>query len=539
MNSNTSATTECLDVVVVGAGFAGLYTTIHAGRAGLNVLGIEAGSDVGGTWYWNRYPGARCDVESIDYSYSFDDELQQQWRWSERYATQPEILRYLSHVADKFDVRRNYRFDTRVAGAQWDEDAHVWRISTDTGTTVTARWLVMATGSLSQPNLPDIPGRDSFAGAVYLTANWPADGVDFTGLRVGVVGTGSSGVQSIPLIARQAAELTVFQRSANYSVPAYNRPLGDEEWEQVLEEYPGRRKQSWNSAAGSPWGSYSVPFENLSEEERQQVLAESWTRGGVLYGKAFERQTTDRDVNDAARIFFERRLRDIVTDEDLARDLTPSDHPIGTKRICTDSGYFETYTRPNVHLVNLRRDPISRITPEGIETRSAFHTLDAIVYATGFDALTGALTSIDIVGRRGVTVRDAWKDGAQTYLGIGVAGFPNLLTLNGPGSPSVLSNMALGSEQQGSYALRLILHAAEKGYSSVEARPDAATAWTDHLGEIAGKTLFADAPSWYAGANIPGKPRTFMPYLGGFHTYTARLDAVADNGYAGFVFSES
>lgn len=536
MSSNNTA---CRDVVVVGAGFAGLYTTIHARRAGLDVLGIEAGSDVGGTWYWNRYPGARCDVESIDYSYSFDEELQQQWRWSERYATQPEILRYLSHVADRFDVRRGYRFDTKVAGARWDEDAQVWHISTSAGDIVTTRWLVMATGSLSQPNLPDLPGRDSFAGAVYLTANWPAEGVDFTGLRVGVVGTGSSGVQSIPVIAGQAAELTVFQRSANYSVPAYNRPLGDEEWQQVLEEYPRRRKESWNSAAGSPWGSYSVPYENLAPEEREQVLAESWTRGGVLYGKAFERQTIDKEINDAARVYFERRLRSIVPDENLARDLTPTDHAIGTKRICTDSGYFETYTRPNVHLVNLRTDPITAITPGGVQTESGFHALDAIVYATGFDALTGALTAIDIIGRHGRTVRDAWKDGAQTYLGIGVPGFPNLLTLNGPGSPSVLSNMALGSEQQGSYALRLILHAAEHGYSSVEARSDAAAAWTAHLGEVAGKTLFADAPSWYAGANIPGKPRTFMPYLGGFHTYTARLDEVAGNGYPGFVFSEN
>lgn len=526
------------DAIVVGAGLAGIYTSIHAVRAGLNTLGIEAGSDVGGTWYWNRYPGARCDVESVDYSYSFDEELQNEWRWSERYATQPEILRYLSHVAERFDVRRHYRFDTKVTGARWDDIAQLWNVVTSAGETVSARWLVMATGSLSKPNLPDLPCRDSFEGSVYLTAAWPAERVDFTGLRVGIIGTGASGVQSIPLIAEQAAELTVFQRTANYSVPAFNRPIDDQEWQNALQEYPARRTESWNGSTGSPWSSYSVPYEDLSPEEREQVLAESWTRGGVLYGKAFERQTTDPEVNDAARLYFERKIREIVLDEDLARDLTPNDHPIGTKRICTDSGYFETYTRPTVHLVNLHRDPITAITPEGVQTESGLHELDALVYATGFDALTGSLTSIDIIGRDGRTIRDAWQDGPLTYLGIGIPGFPNLLTLNGPGSPSVLSNMALGSEQQGASALRLILHAAASKFSSVEPRKDAATEWTTHLAEVAGKTLFADAPTWYTGANIPGKPRTFMPYLGGFNNYIARVDEIADDGYRGFSFSE-
>lgn len=535
---STTTTTAVHDVIVVGAGLAGIYTTIHGVRAGLDILGVEAGSDVGGTWYWNRYPGARCDVESVDYSYSFDAELQQEWRWSERYATQPEILRYVSHVADRFDVRRHYRFDTTVTGARWDDDAQLWHVSTSAGDTASARWLVMATGSLSKPNLPQLPGRDSFAGEVYLTAAWPAEGVDFTGKRVGVIGTGSSGVQSIPLIAEQAAALTVFQRTANYSVPAFNRPIDDAEWQELLEQYPARREASWNGPAGSPWGTYSTPYESLTPEEREGVLAESWTRGGVLFGKAFEGQTADIEVNNAARVYFERKLREIVSDEQLARDLTPNDHPIGTKRICTDSGYFETYTLPHVRLVNLRRDPITAITPDGVHTESGFHELDALVYATGFDALTGSLTSIDIVGRDGRTVRDVWQDGPLTYLGLGVPGFPNLLILNGPGSPSVLANMALGSEQQGAAALRLIQHTAATGFSSVEPRNDAAVDWTNHLGEVAEKTLFADAPTWYTGANIPGKPRIFMPYIGGFNTYNARVDEVADNGYRGYMFSE-
>ncbi len=526
------------DLIVVGAGFAGMYTTIHAARAGLDVLGLEAGDDVGGTWYWNRYPGARCDVESVDYSYSFDEELQNEWRWSERYATQPEILRYLNHVADRFSVRPQYRFGTAVTGARWDDTQQLWHVSTAAGDTLSARWLVMATGSLTKPNIPQIPGSESFAGQVYTTSSWPAEGVDFSGMKVGVIGTGSSGVQAIPMIAEQAEALTVFQRTANYSVPAFNRPLDDIEWQKALEEYPTRRAESWSGTSASPWTSYSVPYENLTAEEREQVLAESWTRGGVLYGKAFERQTVDLEVNDAARAYFERKLRQIITDEELAHDLTPNDHSIGTKRICTDSGYFETYTRPNVKLVNLRRDPIIEITPEGVRTESGLHELDALVYATGFDALTGALTSIDIIGREGNTVREAWSEGPVTYLGIGVPGFPNMITLNGPGSPSVLSNMALGSEQQGAYALRLILHSIAAGYSSAEPRRDAAVTWTAHLGEVAEKTLFADAPTWYTGANIPGKPRIFMPYLGGFNTYVAHLDEVADAGFRGFAFSE-
>ena len=526
------------DVAVVGAGFAGLYTVIHAIRQNLDVLGLEAGGDVGGTWYWNRYPGARCDVESIDYSYSFDEDLQQDWRWSERYATQPEILRYLNHVADRHDARRHYRFNTEVTAARWDEAAHLWRIDTGSGS-ASARWLVMATGSLSKPVLPSLPGRDSFAGKVYLTAAWPAEGVDFTGLRVGVIGTGSSGVQSIPLIAEQAASLTVFQRTANYSVPAFNRGIGDEEWRQAISDYPARRKESWNSASGTPWSSYAEVYEDLTDEERDRVLAKSWTRGGVLFGKTFQRQLTDPEINAAARSYFETRLREIVHDPELAADLTPFDHPIGAKRVCTDSGYFETFLRPNVKLINLRRNPITAVTDSGIHTESGFHALDAIVYATGFDALTGSLTSIDIVGRTGKTIRENWKDGPRTYLGLTVPGFPNLLTLNGPGSPSVLTNMSLGSEQQGAYALRLIMHATANGYSSAEPRTDSAVSWTATVNQEAEKTLFPDAPSWYTGANIPGKPRVFMPYVGGFNKYISILDEVAENAYRGFVFSEN
>ncbi|GAA4488016.1 NAD(P)/FAD-dependent oxidoreductase [Microbacterium panaciterrae] len=528
-------TTHEHDLIVVGAGFAGLYTVIHAARAGLDVLGLEAGDDVGGTWYWNRYPGARCDVESIDYSYSFDDDLQREWRWSERYATQPEILDYLSHVADRFDARPHYRFGERVVSAAWDEPAQLWRVRTDSGLTACARWLIMASGGLSAPQLPDIPGRDSFAGEVLQTSAWPDRAVDLAGRRVAIIGTGSSGVQAIPLLAEAAAELVVYQRSANYSVPAFNRPIDDEEWAHAQDDLAHRRELSWNGPAGSPWTSHPVPYAEADEAEREAVFEESWTRGGVLFAKAFAQLTVDPVINDAARVFFERKLAEKVDDAGIRALLTPRDHAVGTKRICTDSGYYETYNRDHVSLVDLRSEPIAEVAPAGIRTTARMRAHDVIVYATGFDAMTGALTAIDIRGRDGRSLREDWSGFPSTYLGVALPGFPNLLVLNGPGTPSVLSNMALSSEQQGAFALRLVAYCRGTGFTSVEARADAAAEWTAHGLELADRTLFGAAPSWYTGANIDGKARGFLPYIGGFKTYIDHCEAVADADYAGFV----
>ncbi|WP_313355800.1 NAD(P)/FAD-dependent oxidoreductase [Microbacterium sp.] len=530
-------TTPEHDVIIVGAGFAGMYTTIHAVRVGLNVLGLEAGADVGGTWYWNRYPGARCDVESIDYSYSFDDDLQREWRWSERYATQPEILRYLNHVADRFEVRPHYRFGERVASAVWDESAQLWNVRTESGLSTSARWLVMASGGLSKPQLPEIPGRDTFEGEVLQTSAWPEEPVDLTGKRVAVIGTGSSGVQAIPLIADAAAELVVYQRSANYSVPAFNRPIDDDEWEQQQQNLAQRRRQSWNSTAGSPWTSHPTPFDEADEQERAAVFEESWTRGGVLFAKAFQGLTVDPVINDAARAFFEQKLGAMVADPEVRAALTPKDHAVGTKRICTDSGYYETYNREHVTLVDLRREPMTEITVSGIRTSERLREHDVIVYATGFDAMTGALTSIDILGRGGRLLRDEWRGFPSTYLGVALPGYPNLLVLNGPGTPSVLSNMALTSEQQGDYALRLIDHCRRNGFTSFEARADAAAEWTAHGLELADRTLFASAPSWYTGSNIEGKTRGFLPYIGGFKRYIDRCEQVAAADYGGFAMA--
>ncbi len=538
---NTSDDTprpETCDVLVVGAGFAGLYAVHRSVAAGFTTIGVEAAPGVGGTWYWNRYPGARCDVESIDYSYSFDAELQDSWVWSERYATQPEIHAYLEHVADRFGLRRHFRFGRRVEGARFDEGSSAWTVTADTGHAYRARFLVLATGSLSAPHRPDIPGAGDFAGEVLFTARWPHENVSFAGKRVGVIGTGSSGIQSIPIIAEEAASLTVFQRSPNYSVPAFNRPLTEEEQVRIRAEYPERRRKSAYSGAGTPHETYPRGAFEIDEAERRAAFEARWREGGVLFGKTFPNQTVDEAVNRLARDFAEAKIRAIVTDRRVADDLVPVDHPIGTKRICTDSGYYETFNRADVTLVNLRREPITAITERGIRTATGSYELDTIVYATGFDAMTGAVTQIDIRGARGSGIGEAWANGPVTYLGMAIPGFPNLFTVNGPGSPSVLANMVLTAEQQVDWLIDLIADCRRRGVTEVEARADAAAKWTEHVSEAAHRTLFPLAGSWYMGANIEGKSRIFMPYIGGFGNYRRICDQVRADGYEGFVLTE-
>jgi cation diffusion facilitator CzcD-associated flavoprotein CzcO len=526
-----------VDVLVVGAGFAGLYAVYRAQAAGMSVVGIEAGDDVGGTWYWNRYPGARCDVESIDYSYSFDADLQNDWVWSERYATQPEILRYAQHVADRFGLRQLYRFESRVQSAHYDEATATWSVGTDTDERYQARYVVFATGSLSAPNKPDIPGIDDFAGEVLFTAQWPKSGAELAGKRVGMIGTGSSGIQSTPLIAEQAASLTVFQRSANYSVPAFNRPLTEEEQIKIRQEYPARRRKCLYSSSAGPNESYPKSPYEIDEDERRAAFEARWQAGGVLFGKTFEGQYTDQVVNDMAREFAEAKVRAIVKDPQTADDLFPTDHPIGTKRICTDSGYFETFNRDNVKLVNLRREPITRITATGIETAQATYDIDVLVFATGFDAMTGALTRIDIRGVGGADIKEVWADGPVTYLGMGIPGFPNMFSITGPGSPSVLANMILAAEQQIDWLFDLFAYLEANRIAAIEARKDSAEQWTVHVDEAAQNTLFVKANSWYMGANIEGKRRLFMPYIGGFGNYRIKCDEEQAAHYPNFVLT--
>ncbi|MFB8077325.1 flavin-containing monooxygenase [Streptomyces sp. NPDC056013] len=525
-----------VDVVVVGAGVTGLYAVHRLRALGHRVRGFERGDDVGGVWHWNRYPGARCDVESVDYSYSFDEELQQEWDWSENYATQPEIVRYLRHVADRFDLRRSYTFSTSVTSAELDEESLRWTVRTDGGEVVSARFCVFAVGCLSSTHVPDIAGAGEFAGATYHTGAWPPEGVDFSGLRVGVIGTGSSGIQAIPLIAEQAAHLTVFQRSANFSIPAGNEPLDERTRRRQKAGYAERRRLSRLSGGGSPHAAHPSATFDVSPEERRAAFEERWELGGVLYSKTFPDQLTDPAANDAARAFWEEKVRALIEDPDAADLLVPTDHPIGTKRIVTDSHYYETFNRDDVRLVSLRENAIERIESSGIVLADGTRVeLDALVFATGFDAMTGAIDRVDVRGRGGRALRDVWSEGPRTYLGLGVDGFPNLFNLTGPGSPSVMANVVLCAEQHVDWLGDCLRHLDEHGHRAIEASEEAVEQWVAQCRDRAAATLFPAANSWYLGANIPGKPRVFMPFIGGFGVYGEIIADVAASGYKGFV----
>ncbi|WP_308646767.1 flavin-containing monooxygenase [Nocardia cyriacigeorgica] len=538
MNAETPSSVQTgptsVDVVVVGAGIAGLYALHKFRSQGLTVRVFEAADGVGGVWYWNRYPGARCDVESVDYSYSFDEALQQEWNWSEKYATQPEILAYLNHVADRFDLRRDIEFGARVTDTVLDESTLRWEVRTDTGTVVSARFVVLAVGPLSNANTPDIAGLDTFAGPVLHTSHWPHEGVDFTGQRVGVIGTGSSGIQAIPCIAEQAERLHVFQRTANYSVPAGNVPLDEETRRAQKANYAERRRLSMASGGGSPHQPHPKSALEVSEEERRAAYQQRWELGGVLFSKTFPDQMVTREANDTARLFWEEKVRAVIDDPAVADLLIPNDHPIGTKRICTDTNYYQTYNRDNVELVNLRATPIERIDAEGLHTTEDYYRLDALVLATGFDAMTGSVAKLNIVGRDGLTLNQAWQEGPKTYLGLGVSGFPNLFNLTGPGSPSVLANMVLHSELHVDWVAAAIDYLDRNGATALEARPDAVDAWVAECAERAARTLMPTANSWYLGANVPGKPRVFMPFVGGFGVYGEIIAEVAAAEYKGF-----
>ena len=526
--------TSDVDAVVIGAGFAGLYALHRLRSDGLTVRLFEAADGVGGVWYWNRYPGARCDVESVDYSYSFDDRLQQEWDWTEKYATQPEILRYLNHVADRYDLRPDITLGTRVTDAILDEDTLRWEIRTATGEAVSARFVIIAVGPLSNANVPPIDGLDSFDGEVYHTAHWPHRGVDFTGQRVGVIGTGSSGIQAIPCIAEQARRLYVFQRSPNFSIPAGNTPLTDDIRCTQKAGYAERRRRSMASGGGSPHQPHPRSALAVSEQERHDAYETRWQLGGVLFSKTFPDQLTDLRANDTARAFWEQKIRAVVDDRHVADWLIPTDHPIGTKRICTDDNYFQTFNRDNVTLVNLRLTPIERMDSAGVATSATHYDLDALVLATGFDAMTGSVSKLNVVGRDSETLNAAWASGPVSYLGLGVPGFPNLFNITGPGSPSVLANMALHSELHVDWIADAIGYLREHGAAALEATRAAAVDWTEECTHRAADGLMLLANSWYLGANVAGKPRVFMPFVGGFGVYGQIITDVAAAGYKGF-----
>jgi len=525
-----------LDVVIIGAGFAGLYALYRFRDVlGLDARVYETGDGVGGTWYWNRYPGARCDSESFYYSYSFSEELEQEWEWSSKYPEQPEILAYLNHVADRFDLRRDIQLCTKVLSAAYDESAARWEVTTDRGERISATYVVTAVGCLSAANVPEIPGRDDFRGDWYHTGAWPKQGVDFSGKRVGLIGTGSSGIQATPVIAAQAEHLTVFQRTPNYTVPTRNARLRPEEWAKIKRDYRAIRQKTRETQAGFPYDVLERSAFDVSDEQRREIYEQLWAEGGFkfLWG-SFGDLLRDKRANHTAAEFIRSKIREIVKDPGTAEKLCPTDHPYGSKRPPIDTDYYVTFNRPNVSLVDIKRSPIVEITPEGIRTEDATYELDTIVFATGFDAMTGSLLKIDLRGVGGLRLAEKWAAGPRTYLGLQVAGFPNLFTITGPGSPSVLLNMPVAIEQHVDWISDCIEQMRVKGFRTIQPQLDAEDAWVEHVNEVAKQTLFYEAKSWYLGANVPGKPQVFMPYVGGQPLYRQKCEAVATAGYAGF-----
>lgn len=527
-----------VDAVVIGAGFAGLHMTHELRRLGMSFRAFEAGSGVGGTWYWNRYPGAGSDSESWVYSFSFSEDLQKEWTWSSRFPRQPEILAYLEFAGKRLGLSDLFDFNTRVIGARYDEAANRWTVETDKGETVTTQFLITAVGCLSAAQLPNIPGRDSFAGESYHTGQWPHHEVDFAGKRVGVVGTGSSGIQAIPVIAETAGHLTVFQRTPNFSVPARNRKLTAEEQAILKRDIKEIREFCRWATIGQPYDFKNVSALEVSDEERRRQFEENWEKGGFewMFG-SFNDLLSDIRANTMAADFVREKIRGVIKDPEIARRLIPTDYPIGTKRLPLDINYFETFNRDNVSLVDLRETPIERIEATGVRTSDKFHELDMLVFATGYDALTGPLFRIGVRGRNGLRLQDKWVAGPSTYLGISTEDFPNMFMITGPGSPSVLGNMPTSIEQNVEWIARLLAHMREQGATKVEPTAEAEHKWRAHVKELADDTLFPQANSWYMGDNVPGKPRVFLPYIGGFGTYRKLCDEVAAKNYEGFAIT--
>ena len=538
----SDTTTTHYDAVVIGAGFAGMYMLKRLrDDQGMNVQVYERGSGVGGTWFWNRYPGARCDSESYVYCFSFDDDLLQEWNWSGKYPEQPEILSYLNHVADRFDLRSGIQFNTSVTAARFNDDTGLWEVETDQGDHVTAQYVVTAIGCISTGQIPQIPGLDSFEGEWHHTGAWPHEGVEFEGKRVAVIGTGSSGIQSIPVIARESEHLTVFQRTPQYTIPAQHGTVDQAFLKEVKANYREILDEAKHTAAGFPYDASETSALEVSDEERQETYERLWEKGGFHFMLgSYSDIATDRRANDTASEFIRQKIREIVNDPETAERLVPRDHPFSSKRALIDTNYFDTYNRDNVDLVDIRHFPIEEITPTGLRTSDGQeYEVDTIVFATGYDAMTGTFFNIDIAGREGRQLKEKWSDGPTTYLGLATADFPNMFMITGPQSPSVLSNMPVSIEQHVEWISDFIEYLREHAIDVVDADPQAEVDWVQHVSDIADQTMYMLADSWYLGANIPGKPRVFMPYAGGVGPYRERCDEIASNSYEGFVMSDA
>jgi len=530
---------QAYDAIIIGAGFSGLYQ-LHKLRdeLGLDVVLLEKADGIGGTWYWNRYPGARCDSESYYYCYSFNKEIEQEWSWSERYPEHPEIRKYLNFVADRLDLKRDIRLATEVTSASFDDGTNSWNVTTRSGEVLTASFLITAVGCLSSANVPKLPGLENFKGDWYHTGLWPHEGVDFTGKRVGQIGTGSTGIQAAPVIAEQAKHLTVFQRTANYSIPARNGPVTADDIKHTRENYDDIWRQARAGTNGHPFSMSPRSALSVSDQERDDIYEEAWARGGLRFRASFADILQDVKANGTASDFIRQKIREVVKDSAVADMLTPHDHGFATKRPPIDTFYFETFNRDNVQLVDLKAEPIVEVTANGIRTASKEYDLDIIVFATGFDALTGPLVNLNIRGSGGYALKDAWSAGPRAYLGLQSPKFPNLFTITGPGSPSVLCNMPIAIEQHVDWITNCIRDMRADGLERIEAEPESTEKWVAHVNEAANATLLPMASSsWYLGANVPGKPRVFMPYAGGFARYTSICNDVARDGYRGFLRS--
>jgi cyclohexanone monooxygenase len=523
-----------LDAVVIGAGFAGLRALYRLREMGKRVVVLEASDAIGGVWNHNGYPGARCDVESFDYSYSFSPELEQEWRWTERYATQPEILRYINHVADRFDLRKDIVLQTRMKSARYDEHAARWTIIAEDGREWSTQFLVMCVGQLSTTKAPDYSGQSTFKGEIIHSGLWPKREVTFADKRVAIIGTGSSGMQMTPVIAKQARRLTVFQRTPNYSIPAANAPVTDEEDQRVKANYRARREQAWNSPTGLGFKPNKQSALDATPEEREQVYEAAWHRLGFGFALAYFDILLSKPANDTAADFIRRKIGSVIDDPVTREKLIPKGHPFAARRPSVDSGYFQAFNRDNVELADLREFPILEFTPEGIRTAEKTREFDIVIFATGFDAFTGSLFRPDIVGRGGISLKEKWAAGPVTQLGVGVSDFPNLLIVVGPGSPSLLSNVMVSIEEQIDWLAELLRYMEVNGRVEFEALPEAEQAWVAHVNERAKETLYLTTDSYYNGAEVKGKPRVFMPYSGGVRGYRRFLRQCAEAGYSGF-----
>lgn len=535
-----STKTKNVDIVIVGAGFAGLYALHHLRGLGYDAIIVEAASGVGGTWFWNRYPGARVDIESVEYSYSFSEELQQEWKWSERYAAQPELLRYLNHVTDRFDLRRSIQFNTRVTAAAFDEKTDHWKLQTNNDETIVTKFCLMATGILNAANVPDFPGMNLFKGPKYHTAYWPEENIDFSGQRVAVIGTGSSAIQCIPIIAQQAKHLTVFQRTPSFAVPQRNCPMPPEYEKSVKDNYAEwRRFEKYESAGAFTAVNFkqapriTTSAMDATPEERLALYEDRWKSGGLAMYLVYEDVFTNFESNETLAEFLRDKIRQRVKDPEVAELLVPKGYPVLGKRLCADNGYYETFNRDNVTLVDIRGTSLE-ITAKGIKAKGVEHEFDCIIFATGFDAMTGSLNRIDVRGRNGLKLKDNWKEGAVTAMGLMTAGFPNLFFLNGPGSPAPLYQPVLLAEEQSRWIGQWLNHMRDNGLTHIEPNERVQKEWVDHVTEVIDGSIFPKAASWYMGANIPGKKPIGLAYFGSIAHYRTLCNAVQDSGFKDF-----